>query len=108
MTILLPDPISTYFSACNGADPARLARCFTRDASVKDDGQAHLGHDAIEAWQRESRQKYEFSIEPLSVAQDGDRVTVATNVVGNFPGSPIQLDHVFLLAGDKIQSLEIH
>ena len=30
-----------------------------------------------------------------------------SNVAGNFPGSPAQLDHVVGLAGDKIKSLEI-
>ncbi|WP_235610767.1 hypothetical protein [Bordetella sp. H567] len=32
---------------------------------------------------------------------------VKTNVVGSFPGSPVQLDHVFSLVADKIQSLRI-
>lgn len=32
---------------------------------------------------------------------------VAAKVVGNFPGSPVQLDYVFDLEGDKIRSLKI-
>ena len=32
---------------------------------------------------------------------------VAGRVAGDFPGSPITLDHVFRLDGDKIASFEI-
>jgi hypothetical protein len=32
----------------------------------------------------------------------------AAKVSGNFPGSPVNLDHVFKLHCDKIVSLEIH
>jgi hypothetical protein len=28
-------------------------------------------------------------------------------VTGNFPGSPVELDYTFMLANDKISSLEI-
>ncbi len=39
--------------------------------------------------------------------RDGTQWTVRANVPGNFPGSPVRLDHVFELAGDAIRSLEI-
>jgi hypothetical protein len=45
----------------------------------------------------------------LTVRLFGDGKTVVTaKVSGNFPGSPLNLDHVFELHGDKIASLEIH
>jgi len=107
MSLSLPSPVSAYFEISNGPDIARIVRCFTQDAVVVDEGRTHVGHDAIQSWQREVREKFEYTIQPLSVVQDGDRLRVATNVVGNFPGSPVQLDHVFDLAGERIRSLEI-
>jgi len=38
--------------------------------------------------------------------RDG-KVVVTGRVSGNFPGSPITLDHIFEIEGGKIVSLEI-
>lgn len=107
MTLSLPDSISTYFEISNGSDIAQIARCFALDAFVVDEGRTYQGHDAIQSWQREAQKKFEYTVEPVGVSRDGDRLKVTANVVGNFPGSPARLDHVFGLAGDKIKSLEI-
>ncbi|TFL11296.1 nuclear transport factor 2 family protein [Pusillimonas caeni] len=107
MSLSLPDPVSAYFDISNGSDITRLARCFTRDAVVVDEGRTYHGHDAIHLWQREARAKFEYIVEPVSASRDGDRLTVTANVVGNFPGSPVRLDHVFDLEADKIKSLRI-
>lgn len=107
MTPSLPDPVSSYFELSNGSGTVRIDRCFTQDAVVVDERHTHRGHDAIQSWKREARKKFQYTVEPFSVSQDGDRITVTANLVGNFPGSPVQLDHVFELAGDKIKSLEI-
>ena len=37
----------------------------------------------------------------------GSKAIVTNRLTGNFPGSPIELEFVFKLAGDKIVSLEI-
>lgn len=107
MPLSLPISVSTYFEISNGADDARIAHCFAQDAVVADEGRTHQGLDAIRSWLREARKKFEYAVEPASVSREGDRLTVRANVVGNFPGSPIQLDHVFELSGDRIQSLKI-
>ncbi|MHC6224478.1 nuclear transport factor 2 family protein [Pseudomonas sp. X10] len=107
MSLTLPDSITTYFEVSNGADLARLTHCFAEHATVFDEKREHRGHEAIRLWLSETREKFEYRVEPLSAEQDGSCVTVIANVVGNFPGSPVQLDHRFRMAGDKIQSLEI-
>lgn len=107
MTISLPESIATFFDVCNGADIARLPGCFTHDAVVKDEGEAHQGHQAIESWLKNIQELLQFSTEPLSVSVSGNRVTVTTKVTGNFKGSPIQNNHIFTLNNDKIESLEI-
>ena len=108
MSLSLPDAITTYFSISNGADDALLADCFTPDACVADEGETHRGRTAIQAWLRATRAKIEYSVEPVSVSQQGDTLVVTATVTGNFPGSPVQLDHAFQLDDAQIQSLEIH
>ncbi|MBR8128420.1 nuclear transport factor 2 family protein [Burkholderia ambifaria] len=107
MSFSLPDPVAAYFKITNGEDVTHIVRVFSQDAFVLDEGRTDRGHGAIESWRREARKKYEYTVEPVSASQEGDRLTVTANVVGNFPGSPVQLDHVFSLEGDQIKSLEI-
>ena len=49
----------------------------------------------------------EHTIEPLASVQKDGKTIVTNRLTGNFPGSPIELEFVFTLAGDKIVSLEI-
>lgn len=107
MNIPLPDSVTTFFQASNGAAVSALDDCFTEDAVVSDEGHTHRGHAAIRAWRQEARRKYAYSVEPLDVTQQDSSVTVRTRVVGNFPGSPVQLEHVFRLVDGRIESLEI-
>lgn len=107
MNLSLPHPVSTYFEISNGSDIARIAHCFTQDAVVRDEGKTYLGHGAIQAWQHEAQKTFDYTVEPVSASQDGERLKVTANVVGNFPGSPVQLEHVFSFSGDRITSLEI-
>ncbi|MGY2463103.1 nuclear transport factor 2 family protein [Vreelandella sulfidaeris] len=108
MSLSLPDAISTYFRISNGADVSHIAECFTHDACVFDEGETHRGRPAIQAWMRATREKIEYRVEPVSVSQQGNTMVVTATVTGNFPGSPVQLDHAFQLAESQIQSLEIH
>ncbi len=45
----LPEPIAAYFQADQHGGDA-VARCFTKDAVVKDERQTHSGLAAIRAW----------------------------------------------------------
>lgn len=108
MNVLLPESIITYYDISNGADDTRLSYCFTKDAVVLDEGRTHQGHKAIQSWLHATRKKFKYTVEPISATQEAQTVTVTTAVTGTFPGSPIQLKHLFQLSGDKIQSLEIH
>lgn len=108
MSVQLPDSITTFFQVSNGAEVSALRHCFTEDAVVRDESHTHQGHEAIQTWLLEARRKYAYSVEPLDVAQQGSSVKVQAKVTGNFPGSPVQLEHAFQLAGGRIESLEIH
>jgi len=107
MTISLPKPIASYFAAEQAEDASALARCFTGDGVVRDEGGRFTGRAAIARWNADARAKYHHAVVPLS-ATDGDGVIVVlARVAGDFPGSPLELTHIFKLDGEEIASLEI-
>ena len=107
MAIHLAKPIHIYFASENAHDVGRLDWCFAADAMVHDEGRTIKGIAAIKAWRSETGEKYPHTVEPLSVTERDGKTVVTAKVSGNFPGSPVNLDHIFELHGDKIVSLEI-
>jgi hypothetical protein len=107
MDINLPVPVAIYFAAENQGHTEIVAQCFTPKAVVRDEGQTIEGLAAIKQWEAETRKKYQHTVEPLGFAQKDGKIIVTNRLTGNFPGSPIELDFVFTLDGDKIVSLEI-
>ena len=106
MSINLPKPIAAYFAAEKAGDAGALARCFASDGVVHDEG-GSTGRAAIERWNTTARAKYHHTVVPLS-ATDGDgAIVVLCRVAGEFPGSPVELRHVFRLDDETIASLEI-
>ena len=103
----LPTPIAIYIEAENRGDVEALAQCFAGDAVVRDEDQTIEGLPAIKEWKAETKKKYQHTIEPLASAQKDGKTIVTNRLTGNFPGSPIELEFVFALDGDKIVSLEI-
>ncbi len=107
MPIKLPAPIAAFFNAESLDDAEALSQCFAEDAVVRDEGQAIEGLDAIKRWKAETHKKYQHTVEPLAIARKDDRTIVTNRLTGNFPGSPIELQFIFRLDGNKITSLEI-
>jgi hypothetical protein len=107
MSLSLPKPIANYFAADRAGDASALARCFTAEGAVRDEGGAFTGIAAIQQWHTRAKEKYHYTVEPLSVSARGGEVVVIGKVTGDFPGSPITLRHVFRVAGHRIVSLEI-
>jgi ketosteroid isomerase-like protein len=104
----LPKPIADYFAADKAGDASALARCFTTDAVVRDEGGTFQGSAAIKSWNEQAKAKYHYAVEPLSAAEHDGQVVVIGKVTGDFPGSPVELKHSFQIANGKIASLEIH
>lgn len=46
----IPEPITAYYAA-DQQNPEALARCFTAQAIVKDEGRTYTGPEAIKAWE---------------------------------------------------------
>ncbi|MGL4965770.1 MAG: nuclear transport factor 2 family protein [Inquilinus sp.] len=108
MTVKLPEPIATYVAADNAGDDAALATCFAADAEVRDEGRTVRGVDAILAWKADGKRKYQYTVEPLAVAEAEGKTVLTARVSGQFPGSPVELRYLFGLKDGHIASLEIH
>ncbi len=103
----LPPAIDLYVKAENAGDVESLSECFAPDAVVRDEGRTYEGLAAIKQWKAETKKKYQHTVEPLASLQKGDKTIVTNRLTGNFPGSPVDLQFVFGLDGNKIVSLEI-
>jgi ketosteroid isomerase-like protein len=107
MSLKLPKPIARYLAAVEEKNSDELARCFSEDAAVYDEGETYHGQDAIKAWSEETNGKYKYTMEALDASVTGKTVQVRAKVTGNFPGSPVELEYLFTLVADKIISLKI-
>src|SRR5688572_14829580 len=105
-SLSLPKPIAAYFAADSGGGEA-VSRCFTENAIVKDEGHTHKGRVAIKNWKTDASAKYEYTSEPFACEEKDGKIVVTSRLVGNFPGSPVDLRYFFKLEGNKIASLEI-
>lgn len=103
----LPGPIARYFDAETARDVRAQMLCFSEDALVRDEGRDYRGLAAIAGWKRAVWAKFEYECEPLAASVEGDSVSALVRLTGNFPGSPVELDHKFTLAGDKVSALTI-
>jgi SnoaL-like domain len=103
----LPKIVARYFEAERTRDVGAQTRCFSTGAVVHDEGREYRGLVAITDWKRAVQAKFEYECEPLAAEVEGDFVSVLVRLTGNFPGSPVELDHQFTLEGDKISALTI-
>jgi hypothetical protein len=105
-TLNLPERIAAYFAA-DKLNPEAIARCFTAQAVVKDEGRIHTGIDAIKAWKAAASAAYTYTVDPIALDERGSSHIVRGRVTGNFPGSPVDLRYDFRLERGLIASLEI-
>jgi len=107
MALDVPEPVAAYLAAEEAKDADALSRCFTEDGTVHDEGRDYRGRNSIRQWKQEVDTKYPYVLQTVNAQTHGDKVTVRARLTGEFPGSPIELDHIFTLSNDKIASLEI-
>ena len=105
-SLKLPKPIAAYFTADKG-DGESVSQCFTENAVVKDERHTHKGRAAIKEWKVDVSTKYKYTCEPFACEEKDGKTVVTSHLVGNFPGSPVDLRFLFQLEGGKISSLEI-
>jgi hypothetical protein len=54
-----------------------------------------------------TKKKYGHTVAPLELAERRGESVLKAQLAGSFPGSPITVNFSFVLARDKIRSLEI-
>ncbi len=72
-----------------------------------DEGNSYAGRDAIRQWMANASTQYSYTVEPFALSEEGGRAVITSHLVGNFPGSPVDLRYFFVLRGNKIAELEI-
>ena len=107
MSLTLRPPIDLYFASGNAHDSSAIDRCFAAGGVVRDEGKIITGLAAIKAWRVETSRKYHHTVEPLAVSARDGWVVVTGKVSGDFPGSPVNLEHIFKIEDGRIVSLEI-
>ena len=107
MAIDVPEPVAAYLVAEEAKDADALSLCFTEEGTVHDEGRDYRGRDAIRQWKQAAEEKYRYVLQLVNTQTHGDMVTVRARLTGEFPGSPVELDHIFKLSNNKIASLEI-
>lgn len=103
----LPTAVAAYFEISSGTELSKLEDIFTDNALVRDEEQEYQGHKAILDWLVGAKQQYSYTTEIRDSKTHRDSYIVQTMVSGNFPGSPVTLDHIFQLEGERIASLTI-
>ena len=102
----LPEPIAAYFEA-DRRDGEAVARCFTDQAVVEDEGRSYRGSAAIVAWKSSASAKYSYTSTPFAVEQTDLWCIVTSRLTGNFPGGSVDLRYRFRLERGKIAQLKI-
>ena len=101
----LPRIIETYFKAVSDHDFDMIETCFTANATVHDEKRNYKGVKEIRAWLEEAAKKYTYRSVPLSAKEKDGELIVKTRLIGNFPGSPVEVEYIFTLQQSKISSL---
>jgi len=107
MDIQLPEPIAAYFEADRSKNADAVVECFSDDAVVKDEQNVNSGRAAIRRWKADASARFSYTVEPFAIRSEGNRMVVTGHVVGDFPGSPVNLNYFFVLKGQRIAELEI-
>jgi hypothetical protein len=107
MAMELPPSVRKYFESRNAFDVESTLAQFEDDAVVEDEDREFRGRESIRSWIDETQRKYHATFDVRAVEQVRDALVVATLVSGTFPGSPLPIDHAFVVSSGKISRLVI-
>ena len=75
-----PDVIARYLQAADEQDFAALAACFTEDGIALDEGESHVGRDAIRRWREAVGAKYTYTTTVTGSERVGETATRSTSI----------------------------
>ncbi|MGW4643648.1 nuclear transport factor 2 family protein [Sphaerisporangium sp. NPDC004334] len=97
-----------YFRAAEGHDHEAVARCFTEDGTVSDEGHTYRGRSEIGGWREATAGRWTYTVTVLDTAHTGgDDYEAHTLVRGDFPGGEVRLTYGFTLRDGLIAGLRI-
>jgi hypothetical protein len=105
--IKLPEPVAAYYHACDVFDGTLLADCFAKDSLLVDEGQEYHGPQAVSEHILEANRNAKIKTDITACMAKNSITVVTATISGNFDGSPLPLDFIFTLNGDKIKALTI-
>lgn len=103
----LPQPIAAYYHACDVFDGTLFADCFTKDCLLVDEDQECHGPKAVSEHILEANRSAKVKTDITACTEKSGKTVVTATISGNFDGSPLPLDFIFTLNGDKIKALTI-
>ena len=103
----LPEVILNYIAAANDGRIDEAVACFAQDARVHDEDHDHQGLDEIREWIAETTESSQPQNKVLSSTGEEGTYTVISEISGNFPGSPVELEFHYGITNGKISSLSI-
>jgi ketosteroid isomerase-like protein len=107
MQMKMPHTISAYVQATNARDNDACGALFTQDAIIHDKGQGHRGVAAIRGWLTSTVEKYQYTLTPTSLSQEGSETIHTAKLSGDFSGSPLSMRFYFVLHEGKISQRDI-
>jgi hypothetical protein len=107
-SVRLPTVIRHYQDAHDRHDIDAALATFAATATVIDEDQRWSGTEEIRTWLVKTSTEYTYTRTLLGAQAEGEQSWVVSNrLVGDFPGSVVDLRYRFILEGDRIVSLSI-
>ncbi len=103
----LPDNIAALVKAQNDRNSTAFAACFTKEATVSDDGSSYSGPTEIRQWIQQAMERYTMHLKPVDFNQTESGGKLTVEVTGSFKGSPAIMQYHLELEGTAISSLRI-
>ena len=104
----LPPVITAYLSAHRRHDAVAALTYCSDDIEITDEGRTYRGAEQVTAWMGRTSTEFTYTSEIIGAERvDEQRWVVTHRVVGNFPGSPVDLRFDITLADSLITSVTI-
>lgn len=102
-----PAPVRAFTAAHRARDADAALAVLTPDAVITDVGESFRGEDDLRRFVSEAGAEFTYTDEITRVDRDGEAWVVGHHLEGDFPGGRADLDHRFVLAGDRIERMDI-
>ncbi len=104
--VLIP-LLHAYLAGTNTNDSQTSLSGFSKEAVIQDENKTYTGLAEMEAWWRKTKEEYGTQLEVTGFTGSAERIELNVKCSGTFPGSPVQIPHVFELSEGEINKLVI-